>query len=132
LIKSDEIELYEGRHFTEVFPALEIDLTLRYREAKSKQEQIQQQSIFKIDQWCTEYESRIREIGGIGFYLGGIGPDGHIAFNTRGTDHFSSTRLTRTNFETQAVSATDLGGIEVSRKRLIIAVGLGTIGYNLD
>ncbi len=130
LINSDKIELYQGRHFSDVFPELEIDLTLRYREAKNYQEQIQQQSIFKIDQWCTEYENRIREKGGIGFYLGGIGPDGHIAFNTRGSDHFSSTRLTKTNFETQAVLATDLGGIEVSKKRLVISVGLGTIGYN--
>jgi len=130
LINSDEIELFEGKHFSEVFPNLEIDLTLRYREAKTRQEYIQQQSIFKIDQWCSQYENRIREKGGIGFYLGGIGPDGHIAFNTRGSDHFSTTRLTRTNFETQAVTATDLGGIEVSRKRLVITVGLGTIGYN--
>ncbi len=130
LINSDKIELEGGRHFSEVFPDLQIDLTLRYREAKSRQELIQQQSIFRIDQWCSEYESRIREIGGIGFYLGGIGPDGHIAFNTRGSDHFSPTRLTKTNFETQAVTATDLGGIEVSRKRLVITIGLGTICFN--
>src|SRR5690554_1819958 len=130
LINSDEIELFEGKHFSEVFPNLEIDLTLRYREAKTRQEYIQQQSIFKIDQWCSQYENRIREKGGIGFYLGGIGPDGHIAFNTRGSDHYSSTRLTKTNFETQAITATDLGGIEVSRTRLVITIGLGTIGYN--
>ncbi len=130
LINSDKIELYQGRHFSEVFPELEIDLSLRYREAKNYQEQVQQQSIFKIDQWCIEYENRIREKGGIGFYLGGIGPDGHIAFNTRGSDHFSSTRLTKTNFETQAVLATDLGGIEVSKKRLVISIGLGTISFN--
>ena len=24
--------------------------------------------------------------GGIGFFLGGIGPDGHIAFNIKGSD----------------------------------------------
>ncbi|MFW6370442.1 MAG: glucosamine-6-phosphate isomerase, partial [Bacteroidota bacterium] len=132
LINSDKIELAEGKHFSEVFPDFQIDLTLRYREAKSRQENIQQQSIFKIDQWCTDYEKRIRDKGGIGFFLGGIGPDGHIAFNTRGSDHFSPTRLTGTNFETQAVTATDLGGIEVSRKRLVITVGLGTLGFNPD
>lgn len=130
LINSDEIELAEGKHFSEIFPDFQIDLTLRYREAKTQVEQLQQQSIFKIDNWCTEYENKIREKGGIGFFLGGIGPDGHIAFNTRGSDHFSSTRLTRTNFETQAVTAVDLGGIEVSRKRLVITIGLGTLGFN--
>lgn len=132
LINSEEIELAEGKHFSEVFPDSQIDLTLRYREAKTQQEQLQQQSIFNIDHWCTEYENRIREKGGIGFFLGGIGPDGHIAFNTRGSDHFSSTRLTQTNFETQAMTATDLGGIEVSSKRLVITIGLGTVGFNAN
>jgi glucosamine-6-phosphate deaminase len=130
LINSDEIELADNRHFDEVFPGFHIDLTLRYREAKTQLEHLQKQSVFKIDQWCTNYENKIREKGGIGFFLGGIGPDGHIAFNTRGTDHYSSTRLTQTNFETQAVTATDLGGIEVSRNRLVITIGLGTIGFN--
>ncbi|NCB08744.1 MAG: glucosamine-6-phosphate isomerase, partial [Bacteroidia bacterium] len=130
LINSNEIELAGEKHFSEIFPDYKIDLTLRYREAKTRMEQWQQESIFKIDNWCTRYENQIREKGGIGFFLGGIGPDGHIAFNTRGSDHFSATRLTQTNFETQAITAADLGGIEVSRNRLVITIGLGTIGFN--
>ncbi len=43
---------------------------------------------------------------------------------------FSVTRLTGTNYETQAAAATDLGGIEVSRSRLVITIGLSTITYN--
>jgi len=130
LINSEEIELANNKHFTEVFPDYKIDLTLRFREAKSSIEQLQKDSLFKIDDWCFKYENKIREKGGIGFFLGGIGPDGHIAFNTQGANHFSATRLTRTNFETQAISAGDLGGIEVSKNRLVITIGLGTIGYN--
>jgi glucosamine-6-phosphate deaminase len=130
LIDSNAIPLADNKSYSEIFPDYEIDLSLRYREAKNEKERIQQQSIFQIDQWCTRYENKIREKGGIGFFLSGIGPDGHIAFNTRGTQHFSPTRLTPTNFETQAVTATDLGGIEVSRKRLVITIGLGTLGYN--
>jgi glucosamine-6-phosphate deaminase len=132
LINSDEIKLPEGKHFSEVFPGNMIDLTLRNREASDPLEKLQQSSIFSIDNWCTGYENRIREMGGIGFFLGGMGPDGHIAFNTRGSDHNSSTRLTATNFETQAASAGDLGGIEVSRNRLVITIGLGTITSNPD
>lgn len=130
LIDSNKIELADGRHFSEVFPNSSIDLSLRYRTASSAEEEIRQRSIFMIDNWCSNYELQIREKGGIGFFLGGIGPDGHLAFNTRGTDHFSTTRLTSTNFETQAVSADDLGGIEVSRTRLVITIGLHTITYN--
>jgi len=132
LIDSEKIPLYGNKHFSEVFPGNVIDLSLRSREAAGQHEKIQQMSIFSIDNWCSMYENRIRELGGIGFFLGGIGPDGHIAFNTRGSDHNSTTRLTATNFETQAASAGDLGGIEVSRSRLVITIGLGTITYNPD
>ncbi|MEN8227115.1 MAG: glucosamine-6-phosphate isomerase [Bacteroidota bacterium] len=132
LINSDEIPLSGGCHFSEVFPDSKVDLLLRNCDPKSHIEKIQQESIFAIDNWCSEYEQGIRDKGGIGFFLGGIGPDGHIAFNVRGSDHHSTTRLTRTNFETQAVAASDLGGIEISKNRLAITIGLETITYNPD
>jgi glucosamine-6-phosphate deaminase len=132
LINCDDIPLSNGKLFQEVFPDNRIDTSLRYREAVSDLEKIQQESIFLIDNWCSQYEKKIRDRGGIGFFLGGIGPDGHIAFNTRGSDHHSTTRLTSTNFETQAVAASDLGGIEISKNRLVITIGLGTITYNPD
>jgi glucosamine-6-phosphate deaminase len=131
LINSEEITLAEGKHYSEVFPDNIIDLTLRNREAVSRLRG-SAASLFSIDNWCTNYEKKVRALGGIGFFLGGIGPDGHIAFNTRGSDHNSATRLTATNFETQAASAGDLGGIEVSRTRLVITIGLGTITFNPD
>jgi glucosamine-6-phosphate deaminase len=130
LINSDEIPLCDGKHFTEVFPNCHVDLSLRYRECKSPEEKLQQQSIYRIDNWCSDYEQKIREKGGLGFFLGGMGPDGHIAFNTRGSDINSTTRLTSTNFETQAVAASDLGGIEISSNRHVITIGLETITYN--
>lgn len=132
LINCNEIELAEGKHYSEIFPDSKIDLSLRNKAPRTKLEELQQASIYKIDTWCTRYEEKIKALGGIGFFLGGIGPDGHIAFNTRGSDHNSSTRLTETNFETQASSAGDLGGIEVSRNRLAITIGLNTITYNPD
>jgi len=130
LINSDEIPLAGGKHFSEVFPDSRVNLSLRYREPKGQTEKLQQESIFLIDNWCSVYEQKIRDKGGIGFFLGGIGPDGHIAFNVRGSDHYSTTRLTETNFETQAVAAGDLGGIEISRNRLVITIGLDTITHN--
>ncbi len=121
-----------SRKIVDVFPDLKVDLSLRYRTPDTREEKMQQEAIYSIDNWCSEYEQKIRDLGGIGFFLGGIGPDGHIAFNTRGSDHFSVTRLTETNFETQAVAAGDLGGIEISKNRLVITIGLGTITYNKD
>jgi len=130
LINANEIPLYNNRTYEKIFPDLKVDLSLRYREAKTNQERCQKESIFMIDDWCAEYEQKIRKKGGIGFFLGGIGPDGHIAFNIKGSDHYSTTRLIETNFETQAVAAGDLGGIEISRNRLVITIGLQTITYN--
>ena len=132
LMNANEIELYRKEHWTKIFPNGKIDLALRYRDPLNKLEIKQQESIYIIDQWCNEYEKKIRDFGGIGFFLGGIGPDGHIAFNVRGSDHNSTTRLMNTNFETQAAAATDLGGIEISANRLVITIGLGTIVYNRD
>ncbi|MDP7566104.1 MAG: 6-phosphogluconolactonase [Candidatus Marinimicrobia bacterium] len=129
-INCDKIPKVKNKSLSDIFPEQKVDLTLRYRDPKSIVEENQQQTIFSVDQWCTEYDNAIREKGGIGFFLGGIGPDGHIAFNVRGSDHNSTTRLMESNFETQAAAAVDLGGIEIARNRLVITIGLSTITAN--
>ena len=120
----------QGLSPQDIFPDQSIDLSLRTRTPVSELEYIQREAIFALDTFAQEYEQQIRDLGGIGFFLGGIGPDGHIAFNVRGSDFFSTTRLTCPNFETQAASATDLGGIEISASKAVITIGLGTITYN--
>jgi glucosamine-6-phosphate deaminase len=132
LINSYKIPDLKDVAIENIFPNYKIDLSLRYRDTNSDIEEKQKQTIFAIDQWCSEYENKISDLGGIGFFLGGIGPDGHIAFNVRGSDHNSTTRILETNFETQATSASDLGGIEISRNRLVITIGLSTITKNPD
>lgn len=132
LMDSNTIPLPNGMDFRKVFPSHSIDLSLRNREALNEQEKLMKEGIYMVDDWCRAFEQKIRDLGGIGFFLGGIGPDGHIAFNVRGSDHFSTTRLTATNYETQAAAASDLGGIEVSRNRLVITIGLGTITFRPD
>jgi glucosamine-6-phosphate deaminase len=124
------IGLPPGRTIDDIWPDSKVDLTLRFRQAKTSQERLQQSVLENIDQWCAEYEENIRKLGGIGFFVGGIGPDGHIGFNIRGSDLNSTTRLTPTNYETQAAAATDLGGIETSRNRHVITIGLSTIASN--
>jgi glucosamine-6-phosphate deaminase len=126
------IGLAPGQSLASLWPDDVVDLSLRHRHAASKVEQFQRDAIERIDQWCVEYERRIRDLGGIGFFLGGIGPDGHIGFNVRGSDLHSTTRLCEVNYETQAAAATDLGGIEVARKRRVITIGLSTITHNRD
>ncbi len=132
LIDPNAIGLLEGETLDAIWPGHLVDLSLRTRVAHNDLEERQQRVLREIDQWCTEYESKIRALGGIGFFLGGIGPDGHIGFNVRGSDHYSTTRLAETNYETQAAAASDLGGIEISRNRLVITIGLQTIVYSPD
>jgi glucosamine-6-phosphate deaminase len=130
LMNCQTIGLKPGESLEDVWPDSQVDLSLRTRQAVNDLERWQQNVLARIDDWCQQREEQIRDLGGIGFFLGGIGPDGHIGFNVRGSDHFSTTRLMATNYETQAAAAGDLGGIEVSRNRLVITIGLGTITYN--
>ena len=131
-IDCNSLPTVNQKPFLEIFPDNHVDLDLRYKDPTSKLEENQKKTILLVDQWCSKYEKAIIDKGGIGFFLGGIGPDGHIAFNVSGSDHHSTTRLLRTNFETQAAAATDLGGIEISRNRLVITIGLSTITSNKD
>jgi glucosamine-6-phosphate deaminase len=132
LMNCNEIGLKPGQTLKDVWPTSQVDLSLRTRQAVTELERTQQTVLAQIDDWCLQRENKIRELGGIGFFLGGIGPDGHIAFNIRGSDHYSTTRLMATNYETQAAAAGDLGGIEVARQRLVITIGLGTITARPD
>jgi len=119
-----------GKDLGWVFPSGRVDLSLRFRSSSSELEQRQYQAITAADQLAMAYEAAIRKLGGIGFFLGGIGPDGHIGFNIRGTDHFSTTSLAHINYETAAAAAGDLGGIEIAREKAVLTVGLRTITYN--
>ncbi|NWF50247.1 MAG: PIG-L family deacetylase [Ignavibacteriaceae bacterium] len=126
----NEIPTPNNLPLNEIFPDQIVDLSLRTRWASTTQERLQKSAIEIVDEFCTAYERKIREMGGIGFFLGGIGPDGHIGFNVMGSDHYSTTRLIHTNYETQAAAAGDLGGIEIAKNRLVITIGLDTITYN--
>ncbi len=130
LIDPSRIGLAKDEQLMDYWPGKRVDLTLRYRHAKSHLEERQKGLLERIDHWCMEYEDSIQALGGLGFFLGGIGPDGHIGFNISGSDHHCTTRLCTTNYETQAAAATDLGGIETSRNALVITIGLKTITYN--
>jgi glucosamine-6-phosphate deaminase len=119
-----------GQTLGSLWPDGHVDLGLRVRPPSGALEESQRAALARVDNWCQEYEEKIRALGGIGFFLGGLGPDGHVGFNVHGSDHHSTTQLAETNYETQAAAAGDLGGIGVSRHRRVITLGLGTITFN--
>jgi glucosamine-6-phosphate deaminase len=130
--ESDQAYLDGNKNINEIFPEGFIDLSLRIKHPSNAKEILQKKTIKYFDQFCEDYEEKIRNLGGIGFFLGGIGPDGHIAFDVKGSSHHSHTRLTNINYETQAAAAVDLGGIESVRKKAVITIGLNTITFNPD
>ncbi len=130
LMNTFTVGVPKGLNLFYIFPDGKVDLTLRYRMPKNEIEKRQQEAIYAIDKYCMEYEKKIEQLGGIGFFLGGIGPDGHIAFNIKGSDHNSTTRILKINYETSAAAATDLGGIENSRDKAVMTIGLATITKN--
>ncbi|MFH1644320.1 MAG: PIG-L family deacetylase [bacterium] len=87
-------------------------------------------SLQEARNFAKSYEEKIKNLGGIGFFLGGIGPDGHIAFNISGSDHESRTRILKINYQTAAAAATSFGGIENIRDKKVITIGLQTITQN--
>ena len=54
---------------------------------------------------CQHYEDMIREAGGIDLFLGGIGPDGHIAFNEPGSSLRSRTRIKTLTSDTRIANS---------------------------
>ncbi|RIJ48861.1 glucosamine-6-phosphate deaminase [Maribellus luteus] len=53
-----------------------------------------------LDKECAEYEEKINNYGGIELFLGGMGADGHLAFNVPGSSLQSRTRLVNLNYDT--------------------------------
>ena len=53
-----------------------------------------------IEEECRHYEQMIEEAGGIDLFIGGIGPDGHIAFNEPFSSLTSRTRVKTLTTET--------------------------------
>jgi glucosamine-6-phosphate deaminase len=58
-----------------------------------------------LDQECDAYEASIRRAGGIDLFLGGIGADGHIAFNEPGSSLASRTRVKTLTSDTIAANS---------------------------
>ena len=53
-----------------------------------------------LEKECSRYEEKIKDAGGINLFVGGIGPDGHIAFNEPGSSLGSLTRVKTLTMDT--------------------------------
>lgn len=76
---------------------------------------------------CADYEEKIAAAGGIELFLGGIGPDGHIAFNEPGSSMVSRTRVKTLAYDTILANARFFGGDIKQVPKMALTVGVGTV-----
>ncbi len=76
---------------------------------------------------CEDYEKAIEAAGGIDLFMGGVGPDGHLAFNEPGSSLSSLTRIkTLTTDTIHANSRFFEGNLDLVPKQAL-TVGIGTV-----
>jgi glucosamine-6-phosphate deaminase len=76
---------------------------------------------------CLLFEQKIAAEGGIDFFLGGIGVDGHIAFNEPGSSLTSRTRIKTLTLDTRTSNLRFFEG-DISKVPIkALTVGIGTI-----
>jgi glucosamine-6-phosphate deaminase len=76
---------------------------------------------------CQNYEDKIKAIGGIELFIGGMGEDGHIAFNEPGSSLESRTRLKTLTYSTLLANARFFDQDINQVPKSALTVGVGTI-----
>jgi glucosamine-6-phosphate deaminase len=80
-----------------------------------------------LEEECDTFEERIRKIGGIDLFLGGIGPDGHIAFNEPGSSLSSRTRIKTLTYDTRLANARFFENDIHKVPKTALTVGVATV-----
>jgi len=76
---------------------------------------------------CASYEDRIKAVGGIDLFMGGVGADGHIAFNEPGSSLASRTRDKALNQDTIEINSRFFDNDISQVPKLALTVGVATI-----
>jgi glucosamine-6-phosphate deaminase len=80
-----------------------------------------------LEKECARYEKKILSVGGIDLFLGGIGPDGHIAFNEPGSSLASRTRIKSLTYDTIVANSRFFDGDLNKVPKQALTVGVGTV-----
>ena len=76
---------------------------------------------------CAAYEAKIASYGGIDLFMGGIGVDGHLAFNEPFTSLSSRTGLRALTTDTRIVNSRFFGNDPEKVPAYALSVGIGTV-----
>lgn len=80
-----------------------------------------------LDAECEKYEEMIRQAGGVDLFLGGIGPDGHIAFNEPCSSLSSRTRIKTLTSDTIIANSRFFDNDVNKVPKNALTVGVGTV-----
>lgn len=84
-------------------------------------------SVADLEKECADYEAKIKEYGGIELFVGGIGPDGHIAFNEPGSSLASRTRVKTLTYDTIIANSRFFGDDLDQVPKTALTVGVATV-----
>lgn len=84
-------------------------------------------SAANLEAECARYEESIKSYGGIDLFLGGIGPDGHIAFNEPGSSLSSRTRIKTLTTDTIIANSRFFDNDVNKVPKTALTVGVGTV-----
>ncbi len=80
-----------------------------------------------LDRECRKYEEKIKSYGGVDLFIGGVGPDGHIAFNEPGSSLTSRTRIKTLTTDTLIANSRFFGNDVNKVPKTALTVGVGTV-----
>lgn len=76
---------------------------------------------------CLRYEEKIKSYGKINLFMGGIGIDGHIAFNEPGSSLASRTRIKTLTADTRIANSRFFNNDVEQVPKLALTIGVGTL-----
>ena len=76
---------------------------------------------------CARFEEKIKRYGGVDLFMGGIGPDGHIAFNEPGSSLTSRTRQKTLTTDTIIANSRFFDNDVNKVPKTALTVGVGTV-----
>jgi len=76
---------------------------------------------------CEAYEAKMEALGNVELFLGGIGPDGHIAFNEPGSSLGSRTRIKTLTTDTLIANSRFFDNDINKVPKTALTVGVGTV-----
>jgi glucosamine-6-phosphate deaminase len=80
-----------------------------------------------LEEECSRFEAKIKAVGGIHLFMGGIGPDGHLAFNEPGSSLSSRTRVKTLTYDTIKANSRFFENDINEVPKTALTVGVGTI-----